>query len=520
MPHRVRVLRLVRLVRVIARLHLAACLDRGLLCFARALLPHLLTDAPGMFHRELCAGLDAAMAPGRRLIGALPREHAKTTLGTVALVLREACLGRKRNILLVAANRQEAEGKLRQVIAELEGNPRLPAQWRARLAPARDQKGQLVAYSDGEVVLRGGTRISTIGFGGKVRGQLSGGRRLDLVILDDPEDDASVQSPEQRRKYAHWADHALLNALDVVNGSLVWLGTLLHHDSVLAQWMERHREAAASGPGYPWRVVRESALDRTGRPLWPGRWTQERLEVRRREIGEAAFAQEYMNQPLSLAGRVFNAADFRCYDPGELALMDGGWHWRGIPLTVAAGVDPAIGGGAHHDWFACCTVGLAPACSGPPRIIVLEVLRLRVRFAEQLNALARIARHWRPRLIGIEGVAYQAALGQAAWDRGLPVRTMAESRAKAVRIEAAGVHVAAGRVHLPVGESWTGQFRAEAADYPAGAHDDQLDAFARAVETALALGTGAGPVVAGATQRPTWPGFAAPPEGGHYAAGF
>ena len=84
-------------------------------------------------------------------------------------------------------------------------------------------------------------------------------------------------------------------------------------------------------------------------------------------------------------------------------------------------------------------------------------------------------------------MAYQAALSQAAWDRGLPVRAMPETRAKRVRIEAAAVQVSRGRVLLPVDAGWTAQFRSEAADFPAGRDDDQLDAFARAMEAGLSL---------------------------------
>lgn len=493
------------------RLRLAA----GLLCFATLVLPHLLTDPCAPFHNGLCRALDTALQPGHRLIGALPREHAKTTLGTVALVLRELCIGDKRNILLVAANRQEAQVKLRQIVTELETNYLFPPAWHPRLRPARDHKGQLVAYGDAEIVLAGGARVSALGFGGKVRGQLSGGKRLDLVILDDPEDDEMVGSPEQRRKLRQWVDTALLNSLDVERGSLVWLGTLLHHDSVLAQWMQLHAEEAQRGgaAGGKWRVLKLAALSDDGRPLWPARWTRARLEERRREIGDGAFSQEYLNRPLSLAAQVFRAGDFRCYDPAGLRLAAGRWYLDGEPLAVAAGVDPAIGEGDRHDYFAACVVGVARlADAGEPdalRIYVLDVQRVRARFSDQLEALVKLARHWRPRLIGVENVAYQAALSQAALSRGLPVLGVPEVRPKPVRIEAAAVHTARGRVLLPVEAVWTAEFRSEAASYPAGRHDDQLDAFARATEVALSLLPGSLGLEAGG-RRPglVQPGFA------------
>ncbi|MBN2080910.1 phage terminase large subunit [bacterium] len=472
--------RLNRLMKAMVRERLKFALP--LLTFASLMLGHLLTDPAADYQRELCAALDEAMQPGRRLIGVLPREHAKTTLGTVALTLHELLRGEKKNIMLIAANREEAQVKLRQIVNEIETNKLLPPAWRARLGPARDMKGQQVAYSDGEIVLANGARVSASGTLNKIRGQLTAGRRLDLVILDDPEDDQAVRNPDQRRKLAAWLDHVVLNALDVKQGSLVWLGTLLHHDSALAKWLERHQETESAH----WRVIRHSAYTAAGEPLWPGRWTKARLAERQREIGDRAFAQEFLNQPLSLAGQVFRAGDFLSYDPAQLKQAGGQWYLGPEPLTVAIGVDPAVGEQSRHDYFAACVLGLAGSAAAP-RIYLLDLLRDRLRFSAQLTQLARLNRQWLPRLIGIESTAYQAVLSQRAWEAGLPVSALSDNRPKAVRIEAAAVHAARGAILLPTAGAWVAEFRSEALEYPAGAHDDQLDAFARGLETLLAL---------------------------------
>ena len=356
---------LKRLYKCIIDLKALMPLRAGLLAFALAFLPHLLADPCAAFHTELAANLDWAVKPGNRLIGAIPREHAKTTFGTVALTLREICRGEKQNIMLVAANSAEAEVKLRQIVDELETNPALIAGFGGRIAPARDTKGHTVAYADNEIILAGGCRVCTIGFGGKVRGQLSGGRRLDLVILDDPEDDSTVANPARRKKLRDWVDRALLNALDVELGSLVWLGTLLHHDSVLAQWMAAQAKLAN------WRVIEYSALDDSGTPLWPGRWSREKLALRKREIGERAFAQEYLNKPVSMAGQLFKPGCFPVYNPSTLQLNNDGCFIGNSPLTVVAGIDPAIGQNAEHDYFAAIVLGI----DQQKRTFVLDVVR-------------------------------------------------------------------------------------------------------------------------------------------------
>ena len=280
-------------------------LTGGLLPFAGLCLAHLLTQDPAPFQHELCGALDRAVQPGGRCIGALPREHGKTTLGTVALVVREACVayeaereasnqlsvisnqpepkkaassslstdhcslitspnavedgdwkaaanvkdGRhgglphpaKSNIVIVASCKREAREKLRLIKDELEGNPVLNDIFPGLARPARDSFGRTVAYRNDELVLACGLRLAAIGSGSSIRGSLHRGRRPDLVLLDDPEREDAAWSQKYRDKTRAWCERSLLPALDNARGSLIWLGTLLHHDSVLARWVGEKR---------------------------------------------------------------------------------------------------------------------------------------------------------------------------------------------------------------------------------------------------------------------------------------
>ncbi len=461
---------------------LAAQFGNDLLQFCAVCLPHLLGRPFGRFQHRLARRLLATMRPGARLAGALPREHAKTTLGTLGLVLHQLCCGDKRNILIVCANREEAQARLRMITAELEGNPLLLFLFGERIAPALDARGTKVSWNDSQLILAAGQRVATIGALGRVRGQLSNGSRLDLVVLDDPEDDDMVRSPEQRDRLSHWLDHALINALDIERGSLVWLGTLLHHDSALARLLRR----IAGGGLAQWRSLKLAALDDNGSPLWPQRWTVERLEQRRSEIGPAAFSQEYMNRPVSLARQVFREGDFARYGAGGVAIRPDGVFLGNARLRITVGVDPAIGQGPAHDWFVAAVLGTDDAGE---RLFLLELRRGRLRFAEQLELLSELNRRWRPQLIGIENTAYQAALSQSALERGLPAVPLPAHSRKELRIGVMAAQVQRGRLALPDTAPWLADFLEEALHYPAGAHDDQLDALARAMEVApLAAG--------------------------------
>jgi predicted phage terminase large subunit-like protein len=224
---------------------------------------------------------------------------------------------------------------------------------------------------------------------------------------------------------------------------------------------------------------------------------------RKAEIGERAFAQEYLNQPLSAAEQLFPDSAWHCYDPRLLERRGATSSYDAAALVVAIGVDPAVGelvpgeSGSARDWFVAAVVGMAWSEGGAtdeparPLSYVLDLLRMKAPFGQQLSALAELSRLWMPRRIGIESVAYQAALSHEALSRGLPVVALNEQRSKRWRFELLASQVQRGEVLLPLLAPWAAELRREAAEYPAGPHDDQLDALARAVECGLQLlGTG------------------------------
>jgi len=66
--------------------------------------------------------------------------------------------------------------------------------------------------------------------------------------------------------------------------------------------------------------------------------------------------------------------------------------------------------------------------------------------------------------------------------------------------------VEAGRVALPAHGAWVARLREEAAQYPSGKHDDQLDALARALEAAALL-PGGGEAFGAQSRRGRTKGF-------------
>ena len=114
--------------------------------------------------------------------------------------------------------------------------------------------------------------------------------------------------------------------------------------------------------------------------------------------------------------------------------------------------------------------------------------------------------------VGIESVAYQRALQQAVYTRGLPVVEVKHSkRSKIQRMIGLQPHFENGRIKFPsstgdasgVKPRWWEAFKEEYLSFPRGRHDDRLDALQIAFEIANVVTGGSSiPFGPGQSKRP------------------
>jgi predicted phage terminase large subunit-like protein len=273
-------------------------------------------------------------------------------------------------------------------------------------------------------------------------------------------------------------------------GQTIVIGTILHHDSLLAYLLSRDDV-------YTTHIYRAIQADDT--VLWPERYSRATLDQVRLEIGSLAFAQEYLNTPLDPASQVFKPAWWRWYTSADIAYDDTTdyWRFRGEPLEIYAACDPALAG---QDEFVTQVIGISPARA----IVVLDPWQGSLDFPDQIAHLKRLAADWLPRTLGIEGNAYQTALIQHLQREVLvPIRRIVQTGAKGnkqARIVALAPYVEAGQVYLRAAtDTEPGTIVPEigvkvhakhyplfeqATQYPASSHDDRIDALEMAISTA------------------------------------
>ncbi len=253
---------------------------------------------PPQFHRTLMDLYTDPSPSSRRIAVAAPRGHSKSTLTGFFFVMHQALFQKKRNIVIVSATQDLAIRFLRDIKSELQHNKKLI--W--LFGPQQSDK-----WSEKEIHLNNGCVIYAKGRGGQVRGLKEKGRRPDLVICDDMEDEEQVRSELRRIDMEDWFNGALLPTLDPRTGQLIFIGTILHQDALLARLLNPDL--------YPEFVSkRYAALNDQDEPLWPEMFTKKHLldlkasALRRGKL--ATFYMEYMNNPIPTEDATFRKEYF------------------------------------------------------------------------------------------------------------------------------------------------------------------------------------------------------------------
>ena len=305
-----------------------------------------------------------------------------------------------------------------------------------------------------------------------VRGPITG-RRADLIIIDDPVKSwAEAESRASRDALYDWY-RAELSARLKPGGRLVLIMTRWHEDDLAGRLM-------AGDPA--WENLRLPAIaesgDAMGRAvgevLWP-EWQDGAAVLRRRqEVGERAFSAMYQQRPRPPDAALFKVEAIRILAQAPEVL-------RTVRAWDLAATLP--GAGRNPDY----TVGLKLGLVAGGDLMVLDVIRFqgspaqveaRIHAAAKADGVGTIVAL--PQDPGQAGAAQVAMLKRSL--SGYQVVSSPETGAKVLRAMPAATQVDGGKVAL-LAAPWNENFISEIREFPDSAKDDQVDAFARAVNT-------------------------------------
>jgi predicted phage terminase large subunit-like protein len=455
-----------------ARRHLAA--------FARRMFPGY--EQPPHLAQLIGALEAAATTPGARLIVIMPPRFGKSL--TASELFPAWVLGRFPDRRIIAASHT---GSLAFTFSRRARNlldhPRWP--W-----PGVTTAGDRAAVAAWDIADHRGGYVAA-GVGGSITGH-----GADLLLVDDPvKDAASADSATIRESVWEWFTETARTRLEP-GGGIVVIGTRWHAADLIGRLL-------AAPVGDQWTVLHFPAITATGDPLWPERWPLADLLATRATIGSRAWQALYLGVPQPAEGGLFRRSWWRFWHPPE----------RPVP--------PVIVRGAGGEVLTCPVVPLPSSFDeqlqswdlsfkrtedgsfvvgqvwGRVRAeaYLLDQYRARTDFVGTLIAIRALAARWpfaAAKLVedAANGPAVISALaGEIPGIIAVPPSGSKESRAAAVT-----PFVESGSVLLPhpVIAPWVQALIDEAAAFPTGAHDDQVDALSQALARLLGSGAAGG----------------------------
>ncbi len=476
-----------------------------LLAWGRRFLPEHFHHPPSAMHQWLARHLDAARTlRGTKLNALGPRGGAKSTLVTLAAVLRAAVERAEPYIWIVSDTKHQAQAHLENVKAELAANRRL-----AEAYP--DTTGRGPVWRAGSVELRGGVVIEAYGTGQRIRGRRQRQHRPTLIVCDDLQNDGHITSAWQRDRSRTWFHGTLLKAGTGCT-NVVKLATALHREALAVElcaapgWTSRRFRAIQRWPENmslwaEWERI-YTAVDRTDyrqaardfyqahQPdmdagavlLWPEVEGLYALMCMRAESGHTAFEREKQNSPINPELCEWPEAYF-----DERIWFD---QWPGDLRVKVLALDPSKGTDSRRgDYSALVALGV------DRRGMLFVEADLRRRPTPQIVADAvELCRTFRPDVFGVETNQFQdllageldAAFRQAGVLAARPVPI--DNRVnKQVRIRRLGPYLSSSRVRFKADSPGTHLLVEQLGTFPIGDHDDGPDAMEMAVRLAAEL---------------------------------
>ncbi len=450
-----------------------------------------------------------------RLAIAAPRDHAKSTIVSLAFVLWCVLYEKEKFVLLVSATQDQAGLLLHTIKDELQKNPLLLEDFPEICSPEHAPRRPKPWRKD-RISLPNRAMIAAYGEGQGVRGAKNVSERPGLIVADDIEDPERVISEEQRQKLHDWFTGTLLHGGHPGTNVIV-VGTILHHDSLLANRVNPHDRRGWTGLAFKaverfsdhpdlweaWAAIfrtREDFEGRTGpeaaeqffeanhddmltgtRVLWPEREDYYTLMVMREREGRASFQAEKQNEPVHPEVCVFSQENFHFwddeYDDVE-ALRDA----VGRDGCFFGACDPSLGRGMGRGDFTAIVLLYQVNGSQTKHVIAADIAR---RTPDQaIVRILELARMYPITVFAVEANQFQemmvTGLRQRAQEANLqfrvhPITNRANKRTRIANLEPA---VTQGQIKLNRRHRLLlDQLR----QFPLAAHDDGPDALEMAV---------------------------------------
>jgi predicted phage terminase large subunit-like protein len=397
-----------------------------------------------------------------RLIMEVPPRHLKSILTSVAFTAW--LLGRNPGIKIIVASYagELAEKHARDLRLVMNSD------WYKALFPDTRIKSDTA----NEITTTEGGGRRAVSLGGTVTGL-----GADLIIIDDLMKAADASSDAETRRVHDFYTSTLLSRLnDQRSGKIVVIQQRLAEYDLVGFLKENARFEVASFPSIA-QIDETFDLGRgehhhrkRGDILFPALQPEETLSQIRREIGNAAFAAQYLQNPAAPEGNRIRMDWFGTYK--ELPQRN---RFTSLVLSVDTGASEL----PTSDFSVCTVWGFHN-----DNWYLADLMRGRFTYPRLKDRIIGLIEHWKADRVLVE----KMVSGHALFDdlfythnyRGKIVRIIPDLP-KEIRVEQATAELETGKFFLPSEAMWLTDFERECRAFPAGRHDDQVDSLSQFV---------------------------------------
>jgi len=177
------------------------------------------------------------------------------------------------------------------------------------------------------------------------------GKHTDVFLLDDILSIDGTRSIEDEKDILY---NTVSPTVENKEGRIQIVGTPRAHNDLIQELISKDSYYSAVYPAI-----------KDGKVLWPSRWTKELLESKKREIGPARFAREYLCKPISKGEQFFPYDEViePNFDPSKKHFKPDVINKKEVykDWEFYLGVDVAYSSGSGADYSVAVVVGRAPS---------------------------------------------------------------------------------------------------------------------------------------------------------------
>jgi predicted phage terminase large subunit-like protein len=318
--------------------------------------------------------------------------------------------------------------------------------------------------ADSKSASRWGTNFNGEYFAIGVGGALAG-RGADLFIIDDPH---SEQEAKQGRADVfepawEWFQSGPVQRL-MPGGAIIVVMTRWSKQDLTGKIIDHMTK---NDDADQWELVEFPAI-LNDKPLWPDFWTIEELLAKKASMDVRYWQAQYMQEPTSEEGALLKREWWQVWDKENPPMCE----------HIIMSLDTAQEKTNRADYNALLTWGVFKNEETQNyNIILLNSIKQRLEFPELKQLVLDEYKDWNPDTFIVEKKSNGAALYQEMRRMGVPISefTPGKGQDKISRVNAVSDLFAAGIVWVP-DRRWAWEVVEECNDFPAGTHDDLVDA--------------------------------------------